>query len=114
PICFAVNLETGAWSKVTGWNTRCMVLHDDQVYFGTDAGLVLQADVGGSDNGEMIYYAYLGHQDHLGSVGQYKTILQARAVFRAKAEFTPLIGVTSNYEVGLPAYPSAASISAIA
>lgn len=45
PICFAVNLETGAWSKVTGWNTRCFALHDGQVYFGTGDGLVMLADV---------------------------------------------------------------------
>jgi hypothetical protein len=111
PICFAVNLETGAWSKVTGWNTRCMILHDDWAYFGTNAGSLMQADVTGADDGELIYYAYVGHADHLGSIGQTKTLRQARAVFRTKTDFNPLLSVSVDYEISLPAYPSAAVIS---
>jgi hypothetical protein len=108
-ICFAVNLETGAWSKVTGWDTRCMILHDDGVYFGTNDGALVQADVGGYDQGELIYYAYVGHMDHLGAIGAYKTVTQARAIFRTLAEFNPAISVTTDYSVSLPTYPSAAS-----
>lgn len=111
PICFAVNLETGAWSRVTGWNTRCMILHDDWVYFGTNDGELMQADVTGADDGNLIYYAYVGHADHLGSVGQTKTVRQARAVFRTKADFNPLLSVSVDYQVSLPTYPSAAVIS---
>lgn len=108
-ICFAVNLETGAWCKVTGWNTRCMILHDDQVYFGTNAGTLMQADVGGADDGELIYYTYVGQMDHLGAVGQYKTVTQARAIFRTLGEFNPRISVTTDYSVTLPSYPDAAA-----
>lgn len=107
-ISFAVNLETGAWSKITGWDTRCLVLHDDQVYFGTNAGLVVQADIGGSDMGALIYYTFVGHQDHLGQVGQFKTVHQARAIFRARSAFNAKLSVTTNYQLALPSYPSAA------
>jgi hypothetical protein len=107
PICFAVNLETGAWSKVTGWNTRCFILHDDRVYFGTNAGTLMQADVGGFDDGELIYYTYVGHMDHLGAVGAYKTVTQVRAIFRTFGAFNPLLSVTTDYTVALPPYPSA-------
>lgn len=112
PICFAVNLETGAWSKVTGWDTRCMVLHDDSVYFGTNAGLVMQADVSGADDGELIYYTYVGHADHLGTVGQTKTVRQARAVFRATADFNPKLSVSQDYQISLPSYPVATDVAA--
>lgn len=108
-ICFAVNLETGAWSKVTGWNTRCLILHDDWVYFGTNAGTLMQADIGGSDDGEIIYYTYVGHMDHLGAVGSYKTVTQARGIFRTLGEFNPSLSITTDYTVTLPSYPSAAS-----
>lgn len=111
PICFAVNLETGAWSKVTGWNTRCLALHDDGAYFGTNAGTLMRAEVTGADDGELIYHAYVGHMDHLGAPGQYKTVAQARAVFRTKTDFTPLLAVTTDYQVNLPSYPSAAAVS---
>lgn len=108
PICFAVNLETGAWSKVTGWNTRCFILHDDGVYFGTNAGTLMRAEVSGSDDGELIYHTYVGHMDHLGAIGQHKTVLQARAIFLTKTAFIPLVAVTTDYEQNLPSAPSAA------
>lgn len=111
PWCYAVNLETGAWTKITGWNTRCLVLHNDQVYFGTNAGTLQVADTGGTDDGELIYYTYIGQNDHLGSVGQLKTIRQARAIFRTKNEFTPQISVSTDYVISLPTPPDAAASS---
>lgn len=111
PICFAVNLETGAWSKVTGWDTQCFILHNDGVYFGTSTGALIQADVLGSDEGGLIYYLYVGQADHLGSIGQSKTVRQVRAVFRTKAAFIPLLSVSVDYQVNLPPYPDAATIS---
>lgn len=107
PICFTVNLETGAWARITGWDTRCFVLHGGLVYFGTSGGKLVQAEVTGSDNGQLIFYTYVGHPDHLGMVGQYKTVDQVRATFLTRGEFRPLITVTTDYAVKLPAYPSA-------
>jgi hypothetical protein len=69
----------------------------------------VQADIGGSDQGELIYYTYVGQMDHLGAVGAYKTVTQARAIFRTLAEFNPKVSVTTNYSVSLPSYPAAAS-----
>lgn len=111
PICFAVNLETGAWSKVTGWNTRCWILHDDGAYFGTNAGTLMRAEVTGADDGELIYHTYVGHMDHLGAISRYKNVLQARAIFRTKTNFEPLLAVTTDYQVNLPSYPNAAAVS---
>jgi len=111
PICFAVNLETGAWSKIKGWNTRCLVLHDDRGYFGTNDGRLVEMEITGTDDGALIYYLYVGQNEHLAGVGQYTTVLQARAIFRTTAEFNPQITVTTNYEIDLPPYPSAAVVS---
>jgi hypothetical protein len=111
PMCFAVNLETGAWSKVTGWDTRCFVLNDDQVYFGTNDGTLVQADITGADQGDIIYYQYVGHMDHLGQIGRYKTVIQARAIFRASNEFNPIVDVSTDYATYAPTWPSAASIT---
>lgn len=111
PICFAVNLQTGAWSKVTGWNTRCFALHDGEVYFGTGTGTVMQADVTGSDDGQMIYYTYVGSSDHLKAVDRTKTVHQVRAVFRSRHAFNPAISISTDYEVNLPPFPDAAAIN---
>lgn len=111
PIAFAVNLETGAWAKITGWNTRCMILHDDTVFFGTNDGALMEADVTGADDGLPIYYLYVGQNEHLAGVGRYTTVQQARAVFRTRTEINPRIDVSPDYEINLPTYPSAPSAS---
>lgn len=110
PICFAVNLETGAWAKVTGWNTRTMILVNDVVYFGRDDGVLMQADVGGSDDGALINHVYLGHADHFDSVGQYKSVRQARAIFRSRAAIRPKLSIATDYETDLPSFPGAIDI----
>jgi hypothetical protein len=107
PICFAVNLETGAWAKITGWNTRCMILHDDWVYFGTNVGTVVRTETTGADDGALIYYLYVGQNEHLAGVGRYTTVMQARAVFRSKTEINPKIDVSVDYEISLDSYPDA-------
>ena len=107
--CFVVNLETGAWTKYTGWNTRCLILHDDQVYFGSNDGRVRRAEVGGYDDVTTPYVATMvGAWDHLGAVGSAKTVKQARAIFRTSTDFNPKISMSKDYTVSLPAAPSTA------
>lgn len=108
-ITFAVNLESGAWAKITGWDSRCLALHDDWVYFGTSTGSVVQTEITGADQGELIYYLYIGQNEHLAGVGIYTSVQQARAIFRAQSVFNPQIDVTADYEINLEAYPAAAS-----
>lgn len=56
PIAFVVNTETGAWCRYRNWDIRCMVLHDNRLYFGTNDGRVKLAEIGGNDDGAGIYY----------------------------------------------------------
>lgn len=110
-ISFVVNLETGAWCKYTGWDTRCLVLHDDYVYFGTNTGTLQQADITGADDGALIYHTYIGHFDHLGAIGYNKTVIQARATFRTFSTFIPQLSVSTDYVLDLPTPPNAAVVS---
>ena len=57
PVSFAANARTGAWSRIIGWDVRCSAVFGDELYFGTDSGKVMKADVGGSDDGS----AYSGY-----------------------------------------------------
>lgn len=114
PWCYAVNLETGKWAKITGWNTRCIGLHNDRVFFGTNDGTLIQTDITGSDDGALIYYTYIGQNEHLAGVGRYTTVQQARAIFRTKNEFNPQLSVATDYIPDLPTAPSAALASSAA
>ena len=104
--CYAVNLETNAWAKYTGWDTRCLVLHEDAVYFGTSSGTLVQAEITGNDLGLPIYHTYVGHAEHLGAVGRYKTVMLARARFRVTYPIAPQISISVNYGNQIPAPPN--------
>lgn len=109
--CFIVNLETGAWCKRTGWAARCFVLHEDQVYFGTNDGRVLAADSGGDDDGANYETAIVWAWDHMGAMGADKTVLSARGQFIAATPFNPLVTLSADYVLSLPTPPSVAGPS---
>lgn len=112
PWCYVINAETGAFCKNTGWNTRCMAISDDRLYFGTNSGTILQGDIGGTDDGDFIYHNYVGSWDHLGTIAAYKETKLVRATFLTTVEFTPKISVSTDYTVSLPTPPNAATPSA--
>lgn len=108
--CFVVNLQTGAWSQYSGWDTRCFALHDDQVYFGSNDGTIKKAEVGGWDDVSTPYTAkYAGSWDHLGSIGAVKAIKQARSVWRTANVFSPQMSGSINYALSFPSAPNGVS-----
>jgi hypothetical protein len=111
PICFVVNLETGAWCKYTGWDSRCLALHNDSLYFGTNTGTIVQGETTGADQGALIKHLFVGHADHLGAIGYNKTTRQSQAVFRTLVAFTPKLSIATNYVENIPSWPSAAAAS---
>lgn len=109
PQCFILNLETGAPAYYTGWSTRCLVQHEDIVYFGTNDGTIMEAEIGGDDNGSPYYCKFAGSWDHCGSEGVWKEFTSARAVFRATRPFNALISVSTDSEQSFPTAPDAAA-----
>lgn len=109
--CLVVNLETGAWAKYTGWDTRCLVLHDDGVYFGTSDGKVMRAESTGSDDGSPYTCSAVLQFDHLRPQGAVKTMRMARTTFLASKPFNPKLSASVNYTVSLPSPPAAAEIA---
>lgn len=107
--CFIVNSETGAWCRRPGWDMRCTVLHNGQVYFGTSDGRVMIADSGGNDDGEIYQCVAVLAWDHLKAPGYEKTIHSARGRFLAATPFNPLFSASVDYSINLPSQPNVAS-----
>lgn len=105
---FVVNLETGAWCKFVGWATRCIELHDNRLFYGTNDGTVFEGEIAGNDDSQPIYYTYVGSPDHMKTLGRLKTVHQARATFLSSTPFNPKISFSVNYTVTLPTAPDAA------
>ena len=108
--CFVVNLQTGAWAKYTGWDTRCVEIWDDILLFGTSEGTIARGEFGGDDQGSSYVCTYVGLFDHLGMMGTYKQVNRIRGTFLASKAFTPRMTVTMNYTVTLPAAPNPAAV----
>lgn len=106
PYCFVANLETGAWQKYTGWNTRCLAHYADYGYFGTNTGTIHKMEVGGSDDGEPYVCTYVGLPDHIDAPGVTKTIKAARSIFLSSVPFNAKISASVNYQITLPTPPS--------
>ena len=103
---YIVNTETGAWARFTGWDVRSLAVHDDQIYFGTSAGKVMLGNSGGNDDGVTYTCKLALPFDHFGAPGQFKTLKQARATFRASSQFLPQLSCSVNYAQSFPAPPS--------
>ena len=106
PYCFVANLETGAWAKFTGWDTRSIAHYSGSGYFGTNTGTIHQMEVGGSDDGMPYVCAYAGLPEHLRIPGAIKTVHSARAIFLSSVPFNAKISASTNYEVSFPSAPS--------
>ena len=87
--CLAVNLLTGAWSRCTGWDTRCLGFFDNDCFFGAADNSVYRMDVGGSDDGAAYTCRVLMQHDSMGVYGRKKSVRQMRAMFQAGSPINP-------------------------
>jgi len=104
--CLVANLQTGAWSRITGWVTRCMGYFDDSGFFGNTAGGIYRMDVGGNDAGAIYTCAYLGNHEGMNAGGAQKTIHQMRAQFQTATPILPLVSATVDYDQTLSGAPA--------
>lgn len=111
PLCYVVNLNTGAWCEYYGWDVRCLAEHNGNVYFGTSNGKVMKAEDTGKD-GTMPYVAkYIGQFDHLRQRGRSKEMKMMRVVLRGSRPITVQPSCAVNFQESLPSPPNAAADS---
>jgi len=109
PWCYVVNTTTGAWCKRRGWNTRCLALHNDAGFFGSNNGAVYQMEITGADDGAIYYPVLVMAWDHFGTPGFQKTVLSARAVFSVSSDPIVKLSASADYSVSLPSAPNVAA-----
>jgi hypothetical protein len=107
--CLVVNAATGAWARYTGWDATCFVRMRGDMFFGTQNGIVMQADRTGYDDGRPYVAVLVGGWETFQSPSQTITWRQARASFTARAgePFAPQVSGTVDYVVTLPTPPNA-------
>jgi hypothetical protein len=103
PFCFAVNLETGAWSRFTGWNAEAIAVLGDSLHFSTGVD-IFEADTGGQDNGSPFVCKMCGSFSTLTGPG-FKAAKRVRGNFRANVTFTPKFSIATDYNTLFPTAP---------
>lgn len=110
PYCWAVNLETGAWSTFKGWAVQSIEVLADSLYFGDSNGNIYSADTGGYDNGQAFECKACFSFDHLGAAGAIKTAHAMKGTWRHNTDFVPKHTVSKDYSPSFGSAPSAAVI----
>jgi hypothetical protein len=107
--CLVVNAATGAWARYTGWDATCFARMRGDMFFGTQHGVIMQADRTGYDDGLPYVATLVGGWEVFQSPSQTVTWRQARASFSARAgePFQPQLSATTDYVVVLPPPPVA-------
>ena len=108
---FAANARTGAWGLFTGWNVTCLQLFGDRLFFGSSNGMVIEANVTGTDSGTPFTSSYVPMFEMLKSPAALKTSLLMKAVLRSPTQVLPQLSLQIDYQVNLPPAPDAAPIS---
>lgn len=106
--CLVVNLQTGAWSRVTGWDTQCLGYFNNRGYYGASDSCIYLMEGAGSDNGLPYTSVYLGQHETMGHYGQQKTVLQMRAVLKSSGKVYPQITAQVDYVGEVLSPPSSA------
>lgn len=94
PLALVLNTATRRWALYVGWDARTAVVHDDQLYFGTQTSLVLSAETGGTDNGDA-YYSTMVPMFRSGAPN-LKYAHQSRVVYKGAG--TPLLTILEDFD----------------
>jgi hypothetical protein len=107
--CAAANNATGAWCRFVGYDATCFMVMRGSMYFGTQGGIVMQADRTGYDDGVPYVATLVGGWETFGQPSAEFIWHQARAVFTAPAGqmFIPQLSATVDYTVTVPQPPPA-------
>lgn len=97
-IQYVMNTQHGAWCRFTGWDANCFEIMDNDLYYGGD-GVVVQCDVGTSDNDTDIVGYVQQAFNFFGAKGQQKIFKMARPIFQSEAFIFPTVRINTDFDL---------------
>lgn len=104
---FIANVTTAAWCRYTGWLATCFEVYQNRLFFGTSDGRVVEAEVGGDDEGLAYSAAVMWPYDDFRSPASFKTVQMARPMMESRIPVAPSVSAQVEYVAQLPPPPSA-------
>jgi hypothetical protein len=108
---YVANTRTGGWSKFTGWQANCLRVFQGRLFFGSNDGVVVEANVTGADQGNVYTGVYVPLFSDFGAPGR-KVAGMSRAVTRAVSNPNEKLSMQAEYLVNLPPPPDAGQSTA--
>lgn len=109
PEMLVANARTGAWSLYRGWAATCLRVFKERLFFGTESGRIMEAEVGGTDDGAL-YTATLIPLFSDCRSPFFKTGGMARAFLLANYPIEAQLSLQADFTIDLPPVPDAATI----
>jgi hypothetical protein len=106
--CLAMNNTTNAFCRFLGWDATCFIRMRADMFFGTQDGIIMQADRTGYDDGDPYVATLVGGWDTFKSGSAMTVWHQARAVFTAanREPFQPQLDATTDFVITIPSPPA--------
>lgn len=109
---FVANVRTGAWARYIGWDANCFAVYNNNLYYGTSDGRVLQAETGGQDDGKNYTWTVFPSYNDLGSPAITKHVKMVRPRLQSAYPVNPQISVKVDFDTTKPAQPTASAAAA--
>jgi hypothetical protein len=109
---FVANVRTGAWARYLNWDANCFAVYNNNLYYGSSDGRVMQAETGGQDDGKNYTWTVFPSYNHLKSAGSRKQVKMARPRLQASFPITPQVTIKVDYDTTVPGAPTANAVTA--
>jgi hypothetical protein len=109
---FIANARTGAWARYIGWDANCFAVYNNNLYYGSSDGRVMQAETGGQDDGANYTWTVFPAYANLGSPAITKHIKMVRPRIQSAFPITPQVNIKVDFDTTKPPQPTASSSAA--
>ncbi len=108
---FVANVVTGAWARYVGWRATCFGVYQNRLFFGTADGRVVEAEVGGTDDGLPYSCAVAWPFSAMRDAASFKMAHAARPIMQSSITLAPEVRVMVDYLDDVPPPPGSPSTS---
>jgi len=109
-VLYIVNTRTGAWSKWTGWDVKCMLIFNDRLFYGSKNGLIAEGNVTGLDFNNPFIGVYVPLFSDFGAPVR-KIAGMTRVITRSVYNPGEQVSMQRDYRVVLPPPPEAVPVN---
>jgi len=96
-VQLVMNVLTGAWCRITGWNANCFEIFNNELYFGGNTGEVCKAFDSGLDLLEPIMADMQCAFNYFDDPGRNKRVTMVQPFLVAGGTVTPTIGMDVDF-----------------